>query len=228
MQYKKITKGIFLERPNRFVAVVELAGKKEICHVKNTGRCKELLQKGVTVVLEDCVENTKRKTRYDVIGVYKGERLINIDSQAPNKVVGEYMEQLFPDLCSCRPETKYGNSRFDFYVETKAKKMFLEVKGVTLEENGIVRFPDAPTERGIKHIRELEQCLTEGYEAYVIFVVQMEHAVRFEPNWETHAAFGEALLHARQAGVQLLCFNCTVKEDCLQIAAPVPLHLEHA
>lgn len=222
MHYNNVCEGRFVKRLNRFVAVVQIDGVKTQCHVKNTARCKELFLPGARVFLEDCIENKSRKTRYDVIAVYKGQTLVNIDSQAPNKVVGEYMEHIFPDVVFYRPETKYKNSRFDFYVETPEKKIFLEVKGVTLEEDGIVRFPDAPTERGVKHIKELIACRKEGYEAYIVFVIQMKGAWKFVPNDRTHPQFGEALKEAEKAGVHILCFDCLIKPDSMEISEKIP------
>lgn len=225
MRYQNICKGRFLRRPNRFIAIVEIEGKEITCHVKNTGRCRELLVEGATVFLEDCGDNPNRKTRYDLIAVYKDDMLVNIDSQAPNKVVGEYLPILFSDIIKARPETKYQNSRFDFYVETEQKKIFLEVKGVTLEENGIARFPDAPTERGIKHMQELIACMEEGYDAYIIFVIQMERMTLFEPNVATHPAFGKVLKEAEDAGVHIRCLGCTVEPDGLWISYEIPYRL---
>lgn len=222
MRYGTVCRGRFVRRPNRFIAIVEIDGQEVTCHVKNTGRCKELLQEGCTVILEDCGFNPNRKTRYDLIAVYKGSLLVNMDSQAPNKVVAEYLPTLFPELVTVKPETTYGSSRFDFYLETKAKKIFMEVKGVTLEEDGIARFPDAPTERGIKHMRELISCMKEGYEAYLIFVIQMEGMKYFEPNIATHPAFGEVLKEAEMAGVHIRCLGCTVEEDGLWISYEIP------
>lgn len=217
MKYEKIKKAIFIKRPNRFIAIVQLDGKEIECHVKNTGRCKELLVEGCEVYLEDCSANKKRKTQYDLIAVKKGNRLINMDSQAPNKVVGEYLPRWIEDVVCIRPEKKYKNSRFDFYVETKKEKIFIEVKGVTLEMDGVVRFPDAPTLRGIKHIKELEECIENGYQAYIIFVIQMENVSYFEPNWETQPEFGEALKQAQRAGVKIVCLDCKVAPDELVI-----------
>lgn len=225
MRYKNICKGRFLRRPNRFIAIVDIEGEETICHVKNTGRCRELLLEGSTVFLEDCGENTNRKTRYDLIAVYKKDMLVNVDSQAPNKVVGEYLPILFPDILMARPEKKYKNSRFDFYVETEKKKLFLEVKGVTLEENGTARFPDAPTERGIKHMQELMACMEDGYDAYIIFVIQMEGMKQFEPNVTTHPAFGKVLKEAEDAGVKIRCLGCTVEPDELWISYEIPYQI---
>ena len=225
MRYGKICKGRFLRRPNRFIAIVEMDGEEITCHVKNTGRCKELLTEGAMVFLEDCKDNQNRKTRYDLIAVYKGDMLVNMDSQVPNKVVGEYLPVLFPDIIVARPEKKYKNSRFDFYVETETEKIFLEVKGVTLEENGTARFPDAPTERGIKHMQELIDCMEDGYDAYIIFVVQMEGMILFEPNVATHPAFGKVLKEAEDAGVKIRCLGCTVEPDELRISYEIPYRI---
>ena len=213
MKYAKIREGIFISRPNRFIAIVNIDGKEETCHVKNTGRCKELLIKGSKVFLEDCSHNPNRKTKYDLITVYKGDCLVNMDSQAPNKVVQEWLPTLFPDITLIRPETKYKNSRFDFYVETEKEKIFMEVKGVTLEVGGEARFPDAPTERGVKHIQELVACRKDGYEAYIIFVVQMKGVTHFVPNVATHPEFAEALREAKKQGVNILCYDCKVESD---------------
>lgn len=225
MKYQKIKQGFFINRPNRFLANVKLDGKVEVCHVKNTGRCKELLIEGAIVFLEES-KNPNRKTKYDLIAIYKGDKLVNIDSQAPNKVVQEYLPQIFHDVVYICPETKYKNSRFDFYVETRENKIFIEVKGVTLEEDGVVRFPDAPTERGLKHIKELVACTKEGYQAYIIFVVQMENVVHFEPNLEAQPEFARELYFAKNAGVEILCFDCRVTPDSLEINQKVPCKIE--
>ena len=212
MRYGTVLEAEFIERPNRFIAKVRLFGEETVCHVKNTGRCRELLLSGATVYLEDC-RGRGRRTDYDLIAVRKGERLINMDSQAPNKAAGEYLSLLFPDATLIRPETVFGTSRFDYYVETPARKIFLEVKGVTLEERGEALFPDAPTERGVKHLRELTACLAEGYEAYVLFVVQMSDVRCFRPNDRMHAAFGDALRAARAAGVMVMAVECEITPD---------------
>lgn len=219
MKYDNITKGKFIVRPNRFIAHVEVNEKIEICHVKNTGRCKELLIPGVTVFLQEN-DNPKRKTKFSLIGVIKGERIINIDSQIPNKAVQEWILKgnLFNEVTLIKPEKTYKNSRFDFYVETKEKKVFIEVKGVTLEENNVVIFPDAPTERGVKHINELCDCIKEGYEAYIVFVIQMTGVSYFEPNDETHKEFGDALRRAKKLGVNIIAVDCEVEEDSIEIA----------
>src|SRR5471030_957572 len=218
MKYENIIKGKFIERPNRFIAHIDINGKIEICHVKNTGRCKELLIPGATVFVEEN-NNPKRKTKFSLISVIKDKRIINMDSQVPNKVVHEWIVKgnLFKDITLIRPENKYKKSRFDFYVETKNRKVFIEVKGVTLENEGIVKFPDAPTERGVKHVKELCDCVKEGYDAYIIFVIQMNNVLHFEPNVETHKEFAEALKEAQKCGVHILAVDCDVKEDSINI-----------
>lgn len=227
MKYENTKTGIFLDRPNRFVAHVDLEGKIETVHVKNTGRCRELLIPGSEVILEES-GNPNRKTKYDLICVLKEGRWINMDSQSPNKAAMEWILSggLFPEQVSLKPEKKYGNSRFDLYAESEKRKAFIEVKGVTLEEDNVVRFPDAPTLRGVKHVEELMECLKEGYEAYLLFVIQMEGVDYFAPNWETHPQFGECLKKASQAGVKLLAYDCLVSRDTMEIHAPVPLRLD--
>ena len=227
MKYNKIKSGIFISRPNRFIAYVNIDGITEKCHVKNTGRCKELLIFGVTVYLEEAL-NLNRSTRYSLVAVQNGSLLINIDSQAPNKVVHEWLEEgnLFREPVKIKPEKVYGNSRLDFYLETSGRKAYMEVKGVTLEQEGIVRFPDAPTERGVKHIHELCDCIRDGYEAYLMFVIQMERAKSFEPNDETHKEFGDALRKADALGVKIIAMNCLVTEDSLRLKDTVPVVLD--
>lgn len=226
MKYDNIVTGTFLSRPNRFIAHVMIDGREEVCHVKNTGRCKELLIPGVTVFLE-VAKNPTRKTKYDLIGVKKGNLMINMDSQAPNIAVKEWLEagNLFPDATVIKSEKTYGKSRFDFYVETPTEQIFLEVKGVTLEEDGIVRFPDAPTERGIKHMEELIACMQDGYKAYILFVIQMKGMKYFEPNDKTHKAFGDTLRKASKAGVTVLAYDCLVTADEMWIDEPVQVKL---
>ncbi len=228
MKYRKMIPAKFLERPNRFIAYVDIAGKRTKVHVKNTGRCKELLQENATVYLEES-DNKERSTAYDLVVVDKAGRLINMDSNAPNKVVGEWLEAggLYEDVSLVKPEKTYGNSRFDFYVESASgKKAFLEVKGVTLEEDNVAAFPDAPSERAVKHVEELITAHQEGYEAYLVFVVQMKGVVRVEPNWSTQPAFGEALRRARKEGVKLLSYDCLVEQDSLQIDEAVPVVID--
>lgn len=226
MQYRNVKKGIFLARPNRFIAHVEVDGTVEVVHVKNTGRCRELLVPGVTVWLEES-GNPARKTRYDLIAVEKGALLVNMDAQAPNKVFGEWAEAggFLPGLTLLRPETAWGSSRFDFYWEAGARRGFVEVKGVTLEEDGHSRFPDAPTERGVKHLEELIRCQGAGYEAAVCFVIQMAGMKDFAPNDVTHPAFGEALRRAARSGVKVLAMECDVTPRSLTIARPVQILL---
>ena len=226
MRYKETEKAIFLKRPNRFIAEVEIQGKRETVHVKNTGRCKELLIPGAEVILEKS-ENPNRKTKYDLICVNKQGRLINMDSQIPNRAAEEWIKEggLFPEEVTIRPEKKYGNSRFDLYVESPVRRAFVEVKGVTLEEDNVVRFPDAPTVRGIKHIEELIHCMEEGYEAYLLFVIQMKGVKKFMPNWDTQPEFGKALIKAKKAGVRILARDCLVTEDTIEIQEEVPVDL---
>ena len=226
MIYQNTVTGRFLSRPNRFIALVEVDGKETVCHVKNTGRCQELLRSGSTVILQRSL-NPARKTAYDLIAVYKGERLINMDSQVPNKVVEEWLRggNAFPTLTKLQPECTFGSSRFDFYLETEERRIFVEVKGVTLEEDGVVLFPDAPTQRGIKHLRELTEAVRQGYEAYVFFVIQMEDCRYFTPNRATHPAFALTLEEAEQSGVRLCAFNCRVRENELSLKDPVPILL---
>ena len=226
MHYSNIQRATFLRRPNRFIAYIEVDGREEVCHVKNTGRCRELLTDRATIYVEHH-DNPKRKTKYSLIAVEKGDLLINMDSQAPNKVVGEWLleKEPFGKVTLLKPECTYGSSRFDFYLETEAEKIFIEVKGVTLEEDGIVRFPDAPTERGVKHLEELCACVEAGYKAVVIFVVQMEGMQHFEPNEKTHPQFGEALRQARKAGVEVLAYECKVTPSSLEITKSIPVML---
>lgn len=226
MRYKETEKAVFLKRPNRFIAEVETQGKRETVHVKNTGRCKELLIPGTEVILEKS-GNPNRKTKYDLICVNKQGRLINMDSQIPNKAAEEWIKKggLFPEEVTIRPEKKYGNSRFDLYVESPVRRAFVEVKGVTLEEDNVVRFPDAPTVRGIKHVEELIHCMEEGYEAYLLLVIQMKGVKKFMPNWDTQPEFGQALIKAEKAGVKILARDCLVTEDTIEIQEEVPVDL---
>lgn len=257
MQYKNIVPGKFISRPNRFIAHVEIDGVDTVVHVKNTGRCKELLVLGCTVYLEKS-DNPARKTPYDLIAVEKvvlaksaAEKnktiMINMDSQAPNKVAAEWIrsrQELFPEITFLKPEYTFGNSRFDFYIEykgvgrTKAAreklhKMFIEVKGCTLEFDGHAKFPDAPTERGVKHLTELadilreKRCAEDGtpYECGVLFLIQMKGCHKFSPNIATHPEFGIALRAARDAGVRIFVYDCKVTPDTLIADAPVSLEL---
>lgn len=225
MRYEQMVKGKFLRRPNRFVAHVEIGGREEICHVKNTGRCRELLQPGAEVWCA-VSDNPARKTKYDLITVRKGDYLINMDSQAPNRAAKEWLERggLGPAE-PVKPEQKFGNSRFDFYLERNGQGMYLEVKGVTLEDGGVCRFPDAPTERGAKHLRELIAAKEAGFDAGVLFVIQMRPVKWLEPNDGTDPAFGKALREAKAAGVQVLAVDCRVTEDSMEIGEAVEVRL---
>ena len=228
MRYREIVSAEFLERPNRFIAYVELMGERTKVHVKNTGRCRELLTDHARVYLEKN-DSGKRATAYDLVAVDKAGRLVNMDSNAPNQVAGEWLSAggLYRDVSLVRPEKTFGNSRFDFYVESGAgKKAFIEVKGVTLERDGVAAFPDAPSERALKHIEELIEACRQGYEAYLLFVVQMKGIRYVEPNWDTQPAFGEALKRARNAGVRLLAYDCLVREDGLEMDKPLPVYLD--
>lgn len=224
MTYERVVKGKFLARPNRFIAQVEINGQVETCHVKNTGRCRELLVQGAAVYLAES-GNPKRKTCFDLIAVEKGERLINMDSQAPNKAAAEYLPSLLPGLTLLRPETSFGSSRFDFYAEAGEEKWFIEVKGVTLEEDGVVLFPDAPTQRGVKHIHELCAALEAGYRAMALFIVQMADVCYFTPNARTHPAFAQALEEAQAKGVILHAVDCLVTPSSLTARRPVEIRL---
>ena len=230
MHYKQIVPGTFLSRPNRFVAHVEMRKQIEICHVKNTGRCRELLVPGARVYLEKS-SNPKRKTAWDLVAVEKerpqGKLLINMDAQAPNRVFREWVEagRFLPGVTQVRPETTYGDSRFDFYLETGETRLFVEVKGVTLEEEGVARFPDAPTLRGVKHLEELIRAHRAGYESWVCFVIQMAGMRWFEPNDRTHPQFGQTLRQAAEAGVHVLAVECGVTPDSLEIRGEVPVKL---
>ena len=226
MHYENMEPAVFLSRPNRFVAYVEQAGKQEICHVKNTGRCRELLIPGAELYVQRS-DNPARKTALDLISVKKGDQWVNMDSQAPNKAAAEWLKNggFGTKEILVRPEYKYENSRFDFYLETEGRKAFMEVKGVTLEEDGTARFPDAPTERGVKHIRELMRCLDDGYEAFILFVIQMKGVHAFEPNDRTHPAFGETLREAAGKGVRILAYDCLVKPDEMTIDQRIEVHL---
>ena len=227
MKYKSIVKGKFIERPNRFIAKVEIEGVTETVHVKNTGRCRELLVKGATVYLEKS-DNPLRKTQYDLISVFKNNKtLINMDSQIPNAVTEEWLKKgnIFSKNALIRREVTHNKSRFDFYIEEEKRKIFLEVKGCTLETDGIARFPDAPTERGVKHINELIDCVNEGFEAYILFVIQMKGINHFEPNDTTHKAFGDALRQAEKSGVKILAYDCIVTPNSIDIDKEIKVKL---
>lgn len=226
MRYSNIQKAVFLARPNRFIAHVELEGERVVAHVKNTGRCRELLVPGATVYLQKA-DNPARKTPYDLVMVEKGKLLINMDSSAPNKLFQEWAESgaFVPGLTLLRPETTFGASRFDFYWEAGERKGFVEVKGCTLENEGRARFPDAPTERGVKHLEELVRAKETGYEAAVCFVLQMAPMKDFSPNDDTHPAFGDALRRAKAARVEVLAMECRVAPSEVTIWRPVPVVL---
>ena len=222
MKYDSICEATFIERPNRFIAHVLLEGEEAICHVKNTGRCRELLVPGARVILNRGT-NRSRKTAFDLVSVYKGDRLINMDSQAPNIIAAEYLPRLFPDLEMLKREVVCGDSRFDFYGIRNGRPFYLEVKGVTLERSGLVLFPDAPTERGVKHLRELTALQRNGMAAYVLFVVQMSDVIALRANRETHPAFADALLAARDAGVGILAVDCIVTPDTVAAKSRIPI-----
>lgn len=226
MKYDHIREGRFESRPNRFIAYVNIDGRREKVHVKNTGRCRELLTENAAVYLNKS-DNTQRSTAYDLVAVKKGSRIINMDSQAPNKAVEEWLRKggMFSDAIQIRPENRYRNSRFDFYVETPEDKVFIEVKGVTLEQDNAALFPDAPSDRAVKHVEELTEAVREGYKAYIVLVIQMENVEYFTPNRETHPEFADALLRARQAGVRILAYDCKVTSDSMTINKPVPVKL---
>ncbi len=221
MEYKNITEGRFLSRPNRFTAVCEIDGRETTVHVKNTGRCRELLVPGAKVFLEKS-GSPARKTPCSLVAVMKGNRLINMDSQAPNAAVLEGLKSGAVDLglgkiTRIKPETVYGSSRFDFYAETASDKIFIEVKGVTLEKDNAAMFPDAPTERGVKHVKELIKAVSEGYKAFIIFVIQMKNPSFFTPNRETHEEFAEAVRLSAEKGVSVLAYDCLVRENGMEI-----------
>ncbi|MBR4109283.1 MAG: DNA/RNA nuclease SfsA [Oscillospiraceae bacterium] len=225
MEYSPMVPGRFLSRPNRFIAHIEIGGREEICHVKNTGRCRELLQPGTTVWCLDAA-SPARKTQYDLICVEKAGRLINMDSQAPNKAAGEWLSAGGLGVIeNLRSETTQGNSRFDFSFTKDGKPCFLEVKGVTLENNGVCAFPDAPTERGVKHLKELTALAKAGYGAYVLFVIQMADVKYLHPNDATDPAFGDALREAARAGVQILAMDCKVTPNTMILNKPVTVKL---
>ena len=225
MKYGKMVQGVFLARPNRFIAHVQIDGKLEVCHVKNTGRCRELLPAGAKVWCQES-DNPARKTRFDLITVQKGERLINMDSQAPNAAAREWLlAGGLGEITDLRPETVHGESRFDFSFTKDGKRCFLEVKGVTLENEGICAFPDAPTERGSKHLRGLTRAVEEGYGAYVLFVVQMENVRYLHPNDQTDPTFGRSLREAAAAGVKIIAMDCKVTPEAMDIHESLPVIL---
>lgn len=231
MRYQHIKQGTFLSRPNRFIAYVTVDGKEEKVHVKNTGRCRELLKEGAVVYLEHS-ENAGRSTAYDLVAVEKEGRIVNMDSQAPNKAAGEWLLAggLFPGVVRLKPEMTFGESRFDFYMEAAdgsggVRKIYMEVKGCTLEENGVGSFPDAPSERAVKHVKELIRAREAGYEAFLLFVVQMDRVDCVVPNRRTQSEFAEVLLEARRAGVRIIARDCFVTADSMEIRNPLPVYL---
>lgn len=224
MQYQTVVPGRFLSRPNRFVAQVEAEGAVRTVHVKNTGRCRELLIPGAAVYLEKSA-NPSRKTAYDLIAVRKGDLLVNMDAQAPNRVFAEWLTPRLPEGAVLRREYRYGDSRLDFCVEGPRGLFLIEVKGVTLEDGGAARFPDAPTERGVKHLRELRKAAEAGLGTALFFVVQMEGMRSVAPNDETHPAFGAALREAADHGVRVCAYDCAVTPDSLTIRREVPVIL---
>ena len=225
MIYQNMVAGTFLSRPNRFIAKVEIAGREETVHVKNTGRCRELLIPGAAVLCQQAA-NPDRKTRFDLICVWKGKRLVNMDSQAPNVAAGEWLASGgLGEIRDLRPETVHGDSRFDFSFTRNGKPCLLEVKGVTLEEDGVCAFPDAPTQRGARHLQGLRRAVEEGYDAYVLFVIQMADVKYFRPHFETDPAFAAALSEAAAAGVQILAYDCAVTETTMTLRRPVEVRL---
>ena len=225
MKYDNMVPGVFLSRPNRFVAHVEIGGQAEVVHVKNTGRCRELLPAGAEVWCQRS-DNPNRKTKYDLITVRKGARLINMDSQAPNIAAGEWLRAGgLGEISDLKPESVHGDSRFDFSFTKDGRQCFLEVKGVTLETDGVCAFPDAPTERGAKHIKGLCKLAREGYGAYVLFVIQMADVKYLHPNDTTDPAFGSALREAEAAGVTIMAVDCAVTEDTMTIGKEIPVVL---
>lgn len=226
MRYENMVPGAFLARPNRFIAHVQIGGEIQICHVKNTGRCRELLPEGAQVWCQQ-FDSPKRKTKFDLITVQKGSRLINMDSQAPNVAAKEWLlAGGLGEISELKGEYTHGDSRFDFSFLKDGKRCFLEVKGVTLEQDGICAFPDAPTTRGVKHLQGLTQLAGEGYGAYVLFVIQMADVQYLHPNDATDPAFGRALREAAAAGVQVLAVDCLVTEDTMHIGKTVPVVLD--
>lgn len=226
MLYERIEEAVFRSRPNRFLAQVTTERGEEVCHVKNTGRCRELLVPGARIWVQRN-ESAHRKTALDLIAVEKNRRVINMDSQIPNQVAEEWIRagHLLGKPTVIRREVRRGTSRFDLYLEKDFRRMYVEVKGVTLEEDGIARFPDAPTERGLKHVEELIDCKKDGYEAGILFIIQMKGVRYLEPNDRTHAAFGEALRKAKEAGVQVLAADCVVTPASIRADREVEVRL---
>lgn len=230
VQYKKIIEGIFLRRPNRFIAHVLINGKEETVHVKNTGRCRELLIQGVKVILEDCSSNLNRKTKYSLIAVWKGDMLINMDSQVPNQVVYEALSKNmidgYKDLDFIKREVFYENSRFDIYFEDGSTKGFIEIKGVTLENDGVAKFPDAPTQRGARHVLEMIDAVNQGYRGVIFFLIQMKGPEVFKLNWEMDKEFSEAVKLASKKGVEILAYDSIVGIDSITLGKPIKIALD--
>ena len=226
MRYEHIVTGTFISRPNRFIAMVDVSGTVERCHVKNTGRCRELLVEGATVYLS-VPDNPNRSTPYDLVAVMKGDRLINMDSQIPNAVAAESLREIpmFSRVTGIRREYTYGNSRIDIFAADDDNRYLVEVKGVTLEDDGVVRFPDAPTERGVKHVRELISSMKDGYVPCLLFVIQMDDVRYFEPNRATDPEFADALKEAKDAGVNILAYTCNVTPDSMTLKDPVEVRI---
>ncbi|MEW8974157.1 MAG: DNA/RNA nuclease SfsA [Tissierellaceae bacterium] len=229
MKYTRVIEGIFLKRPNRFIAHVLIDGKEEIVHVKNTGRCRELLVPNAKVILEDCSDNLNRKTRYSLISVWKEDMLINMDSQVPNKVVYDALKSnkisKFKDLEYLKREVTFGNSRFDIYFESKDEKGFIEVKGVTLENNGIAMFPDAPTTRGTKHVLEMIESVKVGHKSAIFFLIQMKGPKTFRLNWKMDRDFSKAVKLAHEKGVEILAYDSIVTNNGISIGMPIDIDL---
>jgi sugar fermentation stimulation protein A len=224
MKYENVIPGVFIARPNRFIAYVNIDGEEQVCHVKNTGRCRELLIPGTEVFVQRA-SNPNRRTKYDLIAVRNGERIVNIDSQAPNRIAAELIPTLYPDAVSIRPEAVYGDSRLDFRVDFQDHRRYIEVKGVTLENDGVAMFPDAPTERGVKHLRELIKCVEEGNSAAVLFIIQMTGVRYMTPNDVTHPEFGAVLREAQEKGVDILAFDCDATPEMLTPKNSVTVNL---
>lgn len=230
MIYKKVAEGIFIKRPNRFIAHVLIDGKEEVVHVKNTGRCKELLIPGAKVILEDCSSRKNRKTRYSLVAVWKKDMLVNMDSHVPNAVVFEALNEGkiegFEDLTLLRREVTFGSSRYDIYFESEDKKGFIEVKGVTLEIDGVSMFPDAPTERGTKHVLEMIEAVKEGYTGTIFFLIQMKGPKSFRSNWEMDKNFSEAVKLANEKGINILAYDSIVTENSIVLDKKVYIDFE--
>lgn len=230
MQYEKIVEGIFLNRPNRFIAHVLIDGKEETVHVKNTGRCRELLIPGVKVILEDCSSNPNRKTKYSLISVWKDDMLINMDSQVPNLVVYNALNENnikgVTDLTYLKREVTFNNSRFDIYFENEVKKGFIEIKGVTLENDGVAKFPDAPTERGARHVLEMIEAVNQGYRGIIFFLIQMKCPKVFRLNWKMDNKFSKAVKLASEKGVEILAYDSIINKNSISIGSPIDIELD--